>query len=91
MVKVVFSSALRSVTNGESEFEIEFSGNISSLFDILKSNYGETFEHRIFENGSPKRYVNVYLDGKDIRFLNGLKTEVKESSEVLFLPAVSGG
>ena len=91
MVRVVFTAALRSATAGEANFDLQFTGELSSLFSILKERYGETFERRLFENGGLKRYVNVYVDGKDVRFLSGQKTPVSGDSEVLFIPAVSGG
>jgi len=91
MVKVLFSSALRSVTKGESEIDIEHSGDIASLLQILSNKYGDTFSRRVLENGTLRKFINVYLDGRDIRFLSGLETGVSGPSEVLFLPAVSGG
>jgi molybdopterin converting factor small subunit len=43
------------------------------------------------EAGSLRRFVNVYLGGEDIRFLNGLDTEVEDGAELTILPAVAGG
>lgn len=87
----MFSAALKSATDGDTELELDFTGDVKSLLEVLKEKYGESFEKRLFENGSLRRFINVYLDGKDIRFLQGLDTSIPNGSEVLFLPAVSGG
>ena len=42
-------------------------------------------------NGDLRRFVNVYLGGEDIRFLDGLQTEVPDGGELTILPAVAGG
>ncbi len=92
MVTVHFSSALQSITKGNREIEIEFEGSIDALFSRLASIFGDEFRRRTYEDGDRiRRYINVYVDGKDIRFLNGQKTELSKSSVVDIVPAVSGG
>lgn len=92
MVKVVFGSALRSATNGEQEIELDFSGDLRSLLQLLSDRYGDAFRKRLLDgDGYLKKYVNAYLDGKDVRFIRGKETPVGGSVEILFLPAVSGG
>jgi len=91
MVKIVFASALVSATGGERELNLDFSGDIDALLGVLKSRYGETFEKRFFDNGVLRKYLNVYVNGKDMRFMQGHGTMVCGDCEVLFLPAVSGG
>ena len=46
---------------------------------------------RIFENGGVAEYVNVYVDGEDVRTLDGLETPVRDSSTLILLPAMAGG
>jgi molybdopterin synthase sulfur carrier subunit len=46
---------------------------------------------RILENGGVAEYVNVYVDGEDVRTLDGLDTPVRESSTLILLPAMAGG
>ncbi len=91
MVKVNFSSAMQSITKGNKEVEIDFQGGIGALFTKLSDVFGEEFGKRIFENGKIRRYINVYVDGKDIRFSDGQLTHVKNDSVVDVVPAVSGG
>ncbi len=60
------------------------------MLDALYERYGE-LRNRISEDGGLRRFVNVYVDGEDIRFLDGLDTEVQDGDEVTILPAVAGG
>jgi len=89
-VKITFYGALgRSI--GEREVEVEAS-TLKEALEGLTVKYGETFKERIFdEAGNLKRFINVYVNGKDIRFLNQLETTLKHGDETLIIPAVSGG
>jgi len=91
MVRVLFSSAVRASTNGEKEVELPFAGTVAELMQALAERYGATFESRLMERGELRRYINVYVDDKDIRFLQGAQTRVGDGSTVLLMPAVSGG
>ena len=51
----------------------------------------EDLRERITENGDLRRFVNVYVGGEDIRFKDGLETEISDGDEVQILPAVAGG
>jgi len=54
--------------------------------------YGREFRDRILdESGKLKRFINIYVNGKDIRFLNQLKTMLSDNDEVSIIPAVGGG
>lgn len=91
MVSVRFSSALNNITKTRST-DIELGNTtVKGLFDVLIKEYGEEFEKRLFEEGEIRRFVNVYVNGEDIRHLSGLDSEIKDSDEVSILPAVSGG
>jgi sulfur-carrier protein len=57
----------------------------------LYERYGELRERIANEDGSLRRFVNVYLAGEDIRFLDGLATPVPDGAELTILPAVAGG
>ncbi|MBX8630985.1 MAG: MoaD/ThiS family protein [Thermoplasmata archaeon] len=92
MVTVNFSSAMQSVTGGNREMEIDFEGTVDALFARLSSILGDEFRRRVCEDGNRvRRYINVYVDGKDIRFLEGQKTLLGKNSVVDIVPAVSGG
>ena len=60
------------------------------MLDSLYERYGE-LRNRIAEDGGLRRFVNVYVGGEDIRFLDGLETPVEDGDEVTILPAVAGG
>jgi sulfur-carrier protein len=88
-VVVKIPTQLRGVTGGEAEAEVG-PGTVREVLDGLFERYDELRE-RIYEDGNLRRFVNVYVDGEDIRFLAGLDTEVAEGGEVTILPAVAGG
>jgi molybdopterin converting factor small subunit len=91
MVKIVFSSALTSITRGERERKVD-APTVWKALEKLAEIYGESFKKRIFDSqGKPRRFINLYVNNKDIRFLGGLETKVQENDELLILPAVSGG
>ena len=60
------------------------------MLDALYDRFGE-LRDRISEDGGLRRFVNVYVGGEDIRFLDGLETPVADGDEVTILPAVAGG
>lgn len=86
---VKIPAQLRSATGGDSETEVEGT-TVGEVLDGLFDQY-EELRDRICEDGNLRRFVNVYLDGEDIRFLSGLDTEVADGNEVTILPAVAGG
>ena len=63
---------------------------VGEVLDALYERYGE-LRSRIAEDGGLRRFVNVYVGGEDIRFLDGLDTPVSDGDEVTILPAVAGG
>jgi MoaD family protein len=66
--------------------------NLGGVFDSLTKRYGREFKKRLFDKeGKPKRFINIYINGKDMRFLDGLETKLKRGDEILIIPAVSGG
>lgn len=89
-VKITFYGALVHVT-GEKEVEVKGS-TVKEALDRLTQKYGDGFEERIFDTlGNPRRFINIYVNGKDIRFLNRLDTRLKRQDKVLIIPAVGGG
>ena len=88
-VTVKIPTQLRAVTDGEAETEVN-GGTVGEVLDALFDRYGD-LRDRICEDGELRRFVNVYVSGEDIRFGDGLETEVAEGSEVTILPAVAGG
>jgi MoaD family protein len=88
-VTVKIPTQLRAATGGEAEVEVEGS-NVGEALDAVFAAYGDLRE-RITQDGTLRRFVNVYVSGEDIRFQQGLETSIKEGDEVTILPAVAGG
>ena len=88
-VTVKIPTQLRAATDGESAADVDGS-TVGEVLDALYERYGE-LRNRIAEDGGLRRFVNVYVEGEDIRFLDGLETTVSDGDEVTILPAVAGG
>jgi molybdopterin synthase sulfur carrier subunit len=88
-VTVKIPTQLRVATGGEAEVEVEGS-NVGEALDAVFAAYGDLRE-RITQDGTLRRFVNVYVSGEDIRFQQGLETEINPGDEVTILPAVAGG
>ncbi len=89
-VKVRIPSPLRSYTNGADVIETSGS-SVGEVLGALKDK-ASGIETRLFKApGQLNRFVNVYLNDEDIRFLNNLDTPVKEGDEISIVPAIAGG
>ena len=91
MVKIRFSSALSNVTHARETTLDLGDTNVKTVLDKLVEQYGADFERRILDKGEVRRFVNLYVNGEDIRHLSGLNSPVKNTDEISILPAVSGG
>ncbi len=89
-VNVKIPTQLRSVTGGEAETAVEDVDTVGEVLDGLYDRY-DGLRERIAVDGDLRRFVNVYVQGEDIRFLDGLDTPVEDGDEVTILPAVAGG
>ena len=89
-VVVKIPTQLRAAAGGEAEMEVEGS-TVQEVLDDLFQRCGELRARISDEDGSLRRFVNVYVAGEDIRFLDGLSTPVTDGSELTILPAVAGG
>jgi sulfur-carrier protein len=89
-VTVKIPTQLRNVTGGESEATVDEVATVGDVLDGLYERY-DGLRDRIAEDGDLRRFVNVYVGGEDIRFLEGLETPVDDGDEVTILPAVAGG
>lgn len=88
-VTVKIPTQLRGVTEGESEIKVD-GGTVGEALDAVFQQHAE-LRDRITEDGWLRRFVNVYVSGEDIRFQDGLETELSDGDEVTILPAVAGG
>ena len=88
-VRVKIPTQLREATEGEATAAVD-GATVGEVLDALYDRYSE-LRSRIAEDGGLRRFVNVYVDGEDIRFLDGLDTAVNSGDVVTILPAVAGG
>ncbi len=89
-VKVRIPTPLMKLTNNQSELSAEV-GTIADMLNKLESQYAGIKERICEENGTPRRFINIYLNEEDIRFLDGEKTKIKDGDEVSIIPAIAGG
>ena len=89
-VVVRIPTPLRRMTNGAAQVEMD-SSNMGELVEKLDANYPGFKDRLIDENGELRYFVNLYLNGEDVRFLEGLATSVNSGDEVSIVPAVAGG
>jgi MoaD family protein len=89
-VRVKLPTQLRDAVGGAAEASADGS-TVGEVLQGLYAQHGELRERIADGDGGLRRFVNVYLKGEDIRFLDGLETEVKDGDEVTILPAVAGG
>ena len=89
-VRVRVPTPLRKFTQGADEVTAQGS-NVKALVEDLEKNYPGIKERICDESGKVRRFVNVYVNGDDIRFLQNLETAVKEGDNVSIVPAIAGG
>jgi len=78
------------MTKGESKVEMD-SSNLGDLVEKLDGAYPGFKERLVDENGELRYFVNIYVNGEDVRFLDGLGTAMAPGAEVSIVPAVAGG
>ncbi|MFJ6717856.1 MULTISPECIES: MoaD/ThiS family protein [unclassified Streptomyces] len=91
-IEVRIPTILRTYTDGEKAVTGEGS-TLADLFADLESRH-KGIEERLIDQaagGQLRRFVNVYLNDEDVRFLDGISTELKDGDSVTILPAVAGG
>ena len=88
--KVRIPTPLRKLTNNEELVEIEAS-TIGDAINQLQSRYPGIKERLLDETGAVRRFVNVYVNEEDIRFLKNQDTPLKEGDEISIIPAIAGG
>jgi MoaD family protein len=89
-VKVLIPTPLQKFTNNQATLECSGS-SISELLESLEQNYPGIKSRLCDEQGQPRRFLNLYVNSEDIRFLEGTQTALKEGDEVSIVPAVAGG
>jgi len=89
-VTVRIPTPLRKLTQNKPEVEVN-GNNIELLIDDLDANYPGIKERIYDESDNIRRFVNIYLNDEDIRFLEGKSTAVNDGDEVSIIPAIAGG
>ena len=89
-VKVLIPTPLRNLTNNQAEVNAE-GATIGDLINNLGKNYNGLKDRICDEKGNVRRFVNIYLNEEDIRFLQGEATAVKAGDQVSIVPAIAGG
>ncbi|MDX6356998.1 MAG: sulfur-carrier protein, partial [Nocardioidaceae bacterium] len=87
--EVRIPTILRTYTDGEKAVDASGS-SLSALIDDLEASH-PGLKDRLIENGDLRRFVNVYVNDEDVRFLGGLEAPVTDGDQVVVLPAVAGG
>ena len=89
-VSVRIPTILRTYTNGESEVSAD-GGTLAEVLESLDVSYPGIKGRILDEQGSIRRFVNVYVGNDDVRFLDALDTSTPEGAQVSVIPAVAGG
>lgn len=89
-VTVNIPTPLRKLTNNESEVSVE-AGSVGDLVDALEAAYSGIAEKLLDQKGDIRRYVNVFVNDEDIRFLDGKGTALKDGDNISIVPAIAGG
>jgi sulfur-carrier protein len=90
MIKVRIPTPLRPLTKNQGEVEA-IGANIAEIIDNLNASYSGLKDRLCDEKGELRRFVNIYVNEEDIRFLKGRDTVLKDGDEVSIVPAIAGG
>jgi molybdopterin synthase sulfur carrier subunit len=89
-VTVKLPTQLRDAAGGATAAQVR-GATVGEALESLYAEHGELRDRLSDGDGGLRRFVNVYLGGEDIRFLDGLDTPLSDGDEVTILPAVAGG
>ena len=89
-VKVLIPTPLRKLTDDEETVQAE-ADSIATLMQALDAKHPGIGGRLLDDQGNLRRFVNLYVNGEDVRFLQGKDTALKEGDEVSIVPAIAGG
>ena len=89
-IKVRIPTPLQKLTNNQSEVQVE-AANVNELLASLEKQHPGIKERLCDEKGTLRRFVNVYVNEEDIRFLQGQDTTLKSGDDISIIPAIAGG
>ena len=90
MARVKLPTILRSQAGGEKQVDVDGS-TLREVLSDLETRYPGITSTVLTEDGALHRFVNVYVNDEDVRYLGSLETEVRDGDTVSILPAVAGG
>ena len=88
-IEVRIPTILRTYTGGEKSVTAD-GASLTALIDDLDASH-PGIKERLIEDGDLRRFVNVYINDEDVRFIGGLEAELSDGDQVVVLPAVAGG
>jgi len=89
-ISVRIPTILRTYTGGESEVTVE-GATLAEVLDSLDASYAGIKARILDDDGTLRRFVNVYIGNEDVRFLDGLATATPDGTQISVIPAVAGG
>ena len=89
-VLVRIPTPLRAMTKGAAEVQAD-ADTVSEVIDALERQYPGMRDRILEEGGQIRRFINIYVNQEDIRFLDGDRTVLKQGDEVTIVPAIAGG
>lgn len=89
-VRVRIPTPLRAATDGTAELSLD-AASVIGVIDELETRYPAIRGRLRDESGALRRFVNLYVNGEDVRFKNGLDTSLAAGDELSIVPAVAGG
>jgi MoaD family protein len=89
-VKVRIPTVLQKLSNGQVEISVD--GNtVGDVLTAVRADYQELFTRITTTEGAVKPFLNVFVNGEDIRFSGDLKASVKDGDEISIIPSIAGG
>lgn len=88
--KVRIPTPLRKLTNDQDTVEVQ-AGTVGQAIDGLQARFPGIRDRLLDEKGDVRRFVNVYVNEEDIRFLQNKETIIKDGDEISIIPAIAGG
>ncbi len=89
-VTVRIPTPLRSLTGGAEEVNVEDVATVSDAIDRLEASHAGIRDRLLDEKGV-RKFINIYVGEEDIRFLEGLRTKLKDGEQISIVPAIAGG
>ena len=89
-VSVRIPTPLRKFTDGKGEVEVQGT-TVTEVVESLEANFPGIKEKLCDETGKLRKFLNIYLNDEDIRFMDALETEVRDGDSLALIPAIAGG